>query len=585
MRACNFGAHLISPNQVRFRLWAPDCQDVSLVIAGQRPEAMTRNMDGIFEIVAKCSAGSPYKYKVLADLLVPDPASFAQAGDVHDESIVVDHRFDWQHRDWRGRPWHETIIYELHVGTFGGFDGVKAQLPRLAALGVTAIQLMPIADFPGRYNWGYDGVLPYAPDAAYGSPDQLKSLIDAAHGCQLQVFLDVVYNHFGPDGNYLNAYASSFFDKDVHTPWGGAVNVKLPQVKRYFIENALFWLNTYKFDGLRFDAVHAIKDNDFLLEMASDIRLNTKDRHVHLILENENNDASLLSRCEGSDKFDAQWTDDWHHCLHVLLTGESEGYYQDFYAPANQLARCLAEGFAYQGESSKHADGVPRGTPSAHLPSTAFVICLQNHDQIGNRALGERLTTLAQPDALRAAILLLLMTPQIPMIFMGEEWGETNPFLFFTDHHGELADAVRDGRRKEFSHFEAFTDPLKRERIPDPNIRETFESSVPNFESNKTSFQTEILHLYQKCIEVRSTSLTPYLPKTRSLAAIPIGQTGVRAQWRLGNGDVLTIAANFGPECLQCEPGGGKVLISSASNSFSASILPAYSAYAWLEAS
>ncbi|HEY1856321.1 alpha-amylase family glycosyl hydrolase, partial [Acidocella sp.] len=349
--------------------------------------------------------------------------------------LVTDLNFRWRHADWRGLPWAETVIYELHVGAYGGFDGVTAQLPRLAALGVTAIELMPIADFPGRHNWGYDGVLPYAPAAAYGSPEALHTLIDTAHGLGLQVFLDVVYNHFGPDGNYLNVYAKSFFRADQQTLWGQAIDFRHPEVRDFFIGNALYWLRDYRFDGLRFDAVHAIGDSPFLLEMAETIRAALPDRHIHLILENEDNDPDLLHVAVEEQKFDAQWSDDWHHCAHVLLTREGEGYYEDFQSPAQQMARCLAEGFAYQGDPAPHHGGEPRGRPSTHLPSTAFVICLQNHDQIGNRAFGERLRQLAHPAALRAAIALLLFTPQIPMIFMGEEFGETRPFLYFTDHH------------------------------------------------------------------------------------------------------------------------------------------------------
>ncbi len=576
-----FGARVISPGQVRFRFWAPDCETVSLRLAGHPTLPMARDADGVFEVITDCEVGTCYKYQVAPDHEVPDPASSAQAGDVHNDSIVVDHDFAWERKDWRGRPWHESVIYELHVGSFGGFAGVRSHLQRLAALGVTAVQLMPIGDFPGTRNWGYDGVLPYAPDAAYGTPDDLKSLIDMAHGYGLQVFLDVVYNHFGPDGNYLNAYAAEFFNQDVHTPWGGAINVNNQHVRRFFIENAIYWLVTFRFDGLRFDAVHAIKNDAFLLEMAAEIRRQTPGRHVHLILENENNSAELLNDARATEKFDAQWTDDWHHCLHVLLTSEREGYYEDFQDPAVQLARCLAEGFAYQGEASKHAGGVPRGSPSVSLPPNAFVICLQNHDQIGNRAFGERLSTLANPQALRAAVLLLLLTPQIPMIFMGEEWAEEKPFLFFTDHHDELADAVREGRRKEFVHFQAFTDPAMRARIPDPNARETFEMSVPEFSVSRSTAQDAMVALYQSCLDVRKT-LMPHLAGAKSLGAAALGRAGVYARWRLSNGDVLAVAANFGVNDLQLDDPVEDFLLASAAGPFETSTLPAYTSLAWI---
>ncbi|MBJ7265030.1 MAG: malto-oligosyltrehalose trehalohydrolase, partial [Burkholderiaceae bacterium] len=315
-------------------------------------------------------------------------------------------------------PWHETVIYEIHPGIAGGYAGIEARLPALAQLGITAIELMPIADFPGARNWGYDGVLPYAPDTAYGTPDELRHLIDTAHGLDMMVFLDVVYNHFGPDGNYLNAYAADFFDPKKQTPWGPAIDFSQSAVRRYFAENALYWLSEYRFDGLRLDAVHAISDPGWLPEMAAYVRANVApDRHVHLVLENEDNIASHLTR-----GFDAQWNDDAHHVLHYLLTGETRAYYADFSKHASQrLARSLSEGFVYQGDPSSLRGGALRGESSAHLPPSAFVLFLQNHDQVGNRAFGERLLKLVanRPDALRAAVALQLLAPHIPLLFMG----------------------------------------------------------------------------------------------------------------------------------------------------------------------
>jgi maltooligosyltrehalose trehalohydrolase len=319
-----------------------------------------------------------------------------------------------------------------------------------------------------------------------------------------------------------------------------------PPVRKFFIDNALYWLEEYCFDGLRFDAVHAISNNDFLLEMAAKIRASAAPgRYVHLVLENEHNDASLL----GSEKFTAQWNDDWHHCLHVLLTGEQEGYYEDFVAPAAQLARCLSEGFAYQGDSSRHAGGTLRGSPSAHLPSSAFVICLQNHDQIGNRAFGDRLQTLAKPEALRAAIPLLLFTPQIPMIFMGEEWGEQKPFLYFTDHDAELGRLVREGRRKEFSKFTAFQNAETRETIPDPNAIGTFDASKPE------PAETEWISLYQTCLDIRHAEIIPRLAGCSSLGAEILGEKAVRARWLMADSVTLTLAINLGSAPVACAPG------------------------------
>jgi len=536
----------LMPGVQQFSLWAPDAETVDLVLGDGRVLPMLPDFAGYFAAKEAVAAGTKYRFRINGETLVPDPASRWQAGDMHGDSVVVDPDYAWRAPNWRGRPWAETVVYEIHPGLAGGFAGIAGQLKRLAALGVTAIELMPIGDFPGTRNWGYDGVLIYAPSTAYGTPDELRAMIDAAHELGIQVFLDVVYNHFGPDGNYLNVYAKSFFREDVHTPWGHAIDFRQPPVRKFFIDNALYWLHDYRFDGLRFDAVHAINDSDFLLEMAAQIRASVAPgRYVHLVLENEHNDASLL----GSETFTAQWNDDWHHCLHVMLTGEQEGYYEDFGAPAAQLARCLSEGFAYQGEPSLHAGEKPRGTPSAHLPGTAFVICLQNHDQIGNRAFGERLQTLAKPEALRAAIALLLLTPQIPMIFMGEEWGEQNPFLYFTDHESELGRLVREGRRKEFAKFGAFQNAGTREKIPDPNAPETFDASKPE------PAETEWTALYQTCLDIRLQAIMPRPAGCSSLGAEILGGKAVRARWLMADSATLTLAINLGNAPVACAPG------------------------------
>jgi maltooligosyltrehalose trehalohydrolase len=576
MSACHFGAHLLSPDSTQFRLWAPEAKSVAVAIMGGGIFPMVRDGAGFFSVTIAVGAGTHYRYRVDTDLTVPDPASQAQSGDVHGDSVVVDHSYAWQYADWQGRLWHETVVYELHPGTFGGFTGITAQLPRLAALGITAIELMPIADFPGRHNWGYDGVLPYAPDAAYGTPDELKELIDTAHGLRLQIFLDVVYNHFGPDGNYLNLYASSFFQPDTHTPWGNAIDFHKPQVRQFFFENALYWLNVYRFDGLRFDAVHTIADKSFLRELAATIRDATPPgRQIHLILENEENDSSLLRVNPHEKKFDAQWSDDWHHCAHALLTGESDGYYRDFSNPAVQLARCLAEGFAYQGEPSAYAGGRPRGNQSQHLPPTDFVICLQNHDQIGNRAMGERLSSLSDPRALRAATALLLLTPQIPMLFMGEEWGETRPFLFFTDHNEDLGKLVRDGRRREFAHFAAFNKPETLEKIPDPNAVETFAASVPVPTENAWT------EFYKTCLSLRHEKIIPLIPGCRSIDARALSSSAIRASWLMNSGAILTVATNFGDREIACEPGSQEMLF--ATNPFVNAVLAPFTTCCWLQ--
>ncbi|GGC14441.1 malto-oligosyltrehalose trehalohydrolase [Oxalicibacterium flavum] len=544
----SFGAQVQGAGRVLFRLWAPGAEQVALILDGDTLHRMGPVQHGWFETRIGCAPGTRYQFEITRKdghtLRVADPASRAQDGDVHGASIVTDlNDYHWQYPLWQGRPWHETVLYELHVGACGGFEGVTRQLPALAALGITAIELMPVADFPGPRNWGYDGVLPYAPDAAYGSPAQLKALIDTAHGLGMMVFLDVVYNHFGPEGNYLGAYAQDFFRGDVHTPWGEAIDFRRREVRDFFTENALYWLREYRFDGLRFDAVHAIGEQDWLQEMGQRVRSEFgHERHVHLVLEHDDNAARLLGR-SAEGPFDAQWNDDGHHVLHALLTGESDHYYRDYSEqPADKLARCLAEGFVYQGEPSPFRNGTPRGEPSGHLPPSAFVLFLQNHDQIGNRAFGDRLTTLARPSALRAAMALLLLSPQIPLLFVGEEFGSRTPFLYFTSYDDEgLATAVRDGRRQEFAGFAAFADEAQRQKIPDPNALQTFEDSIPRHADDAGQWHAWLHAL----LAIRMTQLVPHLPGCRTLGAQAIGDAAVAARWRLGNGAVLAVAVNL----------------------------------------
>ena len=540
-----YGAWRLDSERARFAIWAPDCASVSLEIENQAPQAMQRDAQGDYVLELPCATGARYRYRISDALAVPDPASRLQSGDVHGASVLTDaDSYRWVHRSWRGRPWTETVLYELHVGACGGFAGVRRRLRDLAELGVTAIELMPIADFPGQRNWGYDGVLPYAPDTAYGKPEALKALIDEAHGLGISVLLDVVYNHFGPDGNYLHAYASPFFDAQRHSPWGAGIDFSQPQVRRYFIDNALYWLHEFRFDGLRLDAVHAIEDGSFLDELAAVVRAAVAaDRHVHLVLENEHNDVQKLE-----SGYDAQWNDDGHNVLHVLLTGERDSYYANYQDhPTQRLARVLSDGFDYQGEPMVTLGGRLRGAPSAHLPPSAFVLFLQNHDQIGNRALGERLTTLADPRALEAARLLQLLCPQIPLLFMGEECGSTQPFLFFTDFHDALADAVREGRRREFAAFPAFSDPEARQRIPDPNAARSFLDSIPEWGSC-TATGTSMRGRYRELLALRRQLLLPGLAAARSLGAEVVAERAVTASWRLADGTRWTVALNLRDE-------------------------------------
>jgi len=525
----------------QFALWAPDAKRVDVVFDDGEQLNMREEADGWFVAQSTCEAGTAYRYKIDNDLEVPDPASRAQQSDVQSASVVVDHAgYPWRQAQWQGRPWHEAVIYEVHVGLLGGFEGVIKHLPRLEALGVTAIELMPIAEFPGDRNWGYDGVLPYAPEHAYGTPDQLKALIDKAHEHGLMVILDVVYNHFGPDGNYLNSYAKGFFNEDKHTPWGAAIDFSKPQVREFFIGNALMWLFDYRFDGLRFDAVHAIESPDFLQDMAKRIRKATPaGRHIWLNLENEHNEAHLLQQ-----GFDAQWNDDGHNALHVLLTGETEAYYEDYAQDTTgKLARCLGEGFVYQGHVNRH--GEKRGEPSGHLNPTSFVLFLQNHDQIGNRAFGERLSQLSPEPALRAATTLLLASPMIPLMFMGDEWGASEPFQFFTSFHGELAEAVRNGRRSEFKAFSAFQDPERRAKIPDPNAKATFDASRPAFDQFEQHQRGPWVELYVQLLSLRRRDLMPRLPGAVFKGVEVLGDKAVSARWKLGDGSTWQIDLNL----------------------------------------
>ena len=551
-RQLPFGAEFVAPDRVRFRLWAPSCDAVDVVFEGRADLPMIRQEHGWFEGETDCVAGARYRYRVRptnADaLLVPDPGSRLQGGDVHDASVVVDpEAFLWTHDDWRGRPWCETVIYEVHAGLAGGFRGVQRLLPQLVAFGFTAIELMPIADFPGPRNWGYDGVLPFAPDTSYGTPDDLKRLIDAAHGHGLMVFLDVVYNHFGPDGNYIGAYADAFFRDDIKTPWGRAIDFRQWPVREFFGNNALYWLQEYRFDGLRLDATHSIVPQDWLKELSDYVNESIDAaRHIHLVVEHEGNAAHLLGPHHG---YDAQWNDDAHHVLHVLLSGESDSYYLDYAdAPADKLARCLSEGFVYQGQPSIFRNGVLRGEPSKDLPPTAFVMFLQNHDQIGNRAFGDRITTLADPAALRAAYALLLLSPQIPLLFMGEEWGSIAPFLYFTSYPDEaLAEAVREGRRAEFSGTRAFADPAIRSTIPDPNDASTYDRSRPAFDANDGNAGDTATRL-QALLALRRQYIVPRVEGSRSIGAEAVGPSAVIARWHMGDGAVLTIVVNLGPD-------------------------------------
>jgi maltooligosyltrehalose trehalohydrolase len=596
-----FGAECRDDGTVRFRLWAPSASSVGLVLDESRDceLAMSATHSGWFELVTKeAGAGTRYHFKVDDQEAVPDPASRYQPSGVHGPSEVINPKsFEWQDANWRGRPWNEAVVYEMHVGTFtpeGTFAAAERKLDYLADLGVTAIEIMPVLSFPGQRNWGYDGVLAYAPARAYGRPEDLKTFINTAHAKNLMVFLDVVYNHFGPEGNYLPLYAPQFFTDRHRTPWGPAINFDNPDsrtVRDYFIHNALYWLEEYHFDGLRFDAVHAISDDSFpdiLTELAETVGKHFgRERYIHLVLENDNNAAHYLNR--GADNnarlYTAQWNDDIHHSLHVLTAGEKDGYYADYAAdPAWHLGRCLAEGFSYQGDVSRYRNGQPRGEPSRELPPTCFVSFLQNHDQVGNRALGERITNLADPAAVKAAVTCLLLAPSPPLLFMGEEFRATTPFLFFCNFGADLASKVTNGRRSEFAKFPQFSSPETQARIPDPNSEETFLASKLDWSSPEKPQHRGWLDFYRELLACRRSEIVPRVAKIASGKSSfqVIGNKTISVTWPFVGGGRLRLFANFsGARIGITEEPQGRLLYSTPRPALQQQQLAAFSA-AWL---
>jgi maltooligosyltrehalose trehalohydrolase len=568
-----FGAECRPDGSVRFHFWAPAAHQVAVCLDedGKIKRLPLQPCDqrscgqGWFEIVTDAAKpGTLYRYQIDGGQQVPDPASRFQPRDVHGPSAVVDPRaFEWQDDAWLGRRWEEAVIYEIHVGAFtpaGTFASVSERLDYLSDVGVTAIELMPVADFPGNRNWGYDGVYPFAPDSTYGRPEELKQLVQAAHARGMMVFLDVVYNHFGPEGNYLGLYAPQFFTDRHHTPWGNAINfdgAASRAVRDFFIHNALYWLTEYHFDGLRLDAVNAILDDstpDILTELAQAVRSAIEPlRQVHLVLENDRNQSHYLRRTESCRPraYNAQWNDDIHHALHVIMTGEKDGYYSDYVdRPLDRLGRCLVEGFAYQGEASLYRNGEKRGEPTRGLPPTAFVSFLQNHDQIGNRAFGERILTLADARAVRAATAILLLNPSPPLLFMGEEFGAQTPFLFFCNFEKDLAAAVTAGRRNEFALFAKFSDPASREGIADPNAVRTFEISRLDWNTVAEPLHQEWLVLYRKLLALRCRYIVPHLsPACGIKANYEARGSKLTAEWNFSDAK-LTLLANLGTDSI-----------------------------------
>jgi maltooligosyltrehalose trehalohydrolase len=489
----------------------------------------------------KARAGTLYRFRIDEELDIPDPASHFQPEDVHGPSEVIDHgTFQWQAKDWTGLPWERAVFSETHVGTFtaaGTFRAAIECLDHLVDTGITALELMPVADFAGRWNWGYDGVLLFAPDSSYGRPDDLKALIDAAHLRGLMMFLDVVYNHFGPEGNYLHRIAPQFFSDDHHTPWGPAIDYRVPEVRTYAIENALHWVRDYRFDGLRLDAVHAIAEPgepNVLTDLAEAVNqfAAASGRHIHLVLENNDNAAQFLAPKPNVENgyYRAQWNDDYHHAWHVLLTGERQGYYLDYQDVSHRIVRALAEGFAFQGESSPFRGGKIRGEPSADLPRANFINFVQNHDQIGNRPMGERLSALTKSDAVEAALAVLLLQPGPPLMFMGDEWGAREPFPFFCDFKGELADAVRKGRRREFA--EAYA--AYGEEIPDPLSVDTWSSAALDWDARSKPAHSSRLALVRALLATRQKLIAPLIPTMVTAGNVRFDAGVLSADWIAG---------------------------------------------------
>ncbi|EMS9949219.1 malto-oligosyltrehalose trehalohydrolase [Enterobacter hormaechei subsp. xiangfangensis] len=568
-RTCrrHWGAEFISDDVVRFRVWAEGQKDLTLRLTDTDIH-MAAVGDGWFQIdVPGIRHGTTYQFVLQDGMAVPDPASRAQQADVNGPSVVIDPRRSLPaQREWQGRPWEETVIYELHIGTFTGEGTFRAaidKLPYLAELGITQLEVMPVSQFGGARGWGYDGVLLYAPHSAYGTPDDFHAFIDAAHALGLSVVLDIVLNHFGPEGNYLPLLSPAFFHQDRMTPWGNGIAYEVEAVRQYIAEAPLFWLSEYHLDGLRFDAIDQIHDDaetHILPEIAQRIRDAFPDRHIHLTTEDSRNVIFLHPRDEHGQTplFTAEWNDDFHNAAHVFATGESHAYYQDFaFEPEKKLARALAEGFVYQGEISLQT-GKSRGVECREQPPKFFVDFIQNHDQVGNRAQGERLISLAGADKTRVLFAALLLSPHIPLLFMGEEYGETHPFLFFTDFHGDLAKAVREGRAKEFTGHAGHD-----ETVPDPNDVNTFMRSKLDWNKADTEEGRAWLHVTRELIVLRQRFIVPLL-KQRGTVEGNVLQTAlgmVAVSWRFPSG-TLSLALNIGKKPLALPDLPGKTIFS-----------------------
>jgi maltooligosyltrehalose trehalohydrolase len=571
------GARL-EPGGVHFRVLAPTARSVDVILYGPAAERVfaLRSEPGGYHAASApdVAAGARYRFRIDGGYAYPDPASRSQPDGVHGPSEVIDpDQFEWRHRDWPGRNLEELVIYELHVGTFtpaGTFDAVRARLDHLGNLGVTAIELMPIAGFPGRWNWGYDGVNLFAPNRVYGGPDGFKQLVDAAHERGLALILDVVYNHLGPEGNYIPAVTGGrYFTRRHSTPWGDAVNVDGPgsaAVRDFIIQNALFWCTEYDVDGLRLDATHAIIDDSETHIMAelSDAIHSLPGRRRFIIAEDERNEPVIVSpRSAGGFGMDAIWADDLHHQIRRFTAGDRHGYFASYGGTARDIVRTLrlgwsGERYADAGESSTEPADPAAEQAVLEIAPPRFVHCIQNHDQVGNRAKGERLNHQIPLSVYRAATVLLLVSPYTPLVWMGQEWAATSPFQYFTDHPEELGKLVTEGRRWEFRHFPAFQDPDLRKTIPDPQAEETFERSKLRWDEIDEPPHSGVLMLYRELLDLRRSHAAFRPPTRRSFAVDELGE-GAIALRRTADGRELLAIVNLRGEirmALADLPGG-----------------------------
>ncbi|HLJ29448.1 MAG TPA: malto-oligosyltrehalose trehalohydrolase [Candidatus Angelobacter sp.] len=559
-----------------FRVWAPHAHQVKIrLLAGHeyffREFSMERTANGHFVLETSAHPGDKYFYVVDHHQPVPDPVSRLLPQGVHGPTEIIDpERFLWSDANWRGLPLKDYVIYEMHIGTFtaqGTFDSAIQRLPYLKKLGITVLEIMPVAAFPGVRNWGYDGVSPYAVQASYGGPDSLRRLVDAAHALDLGVILDVVYNHLGNEGNYLRLFGP-YFTASHNTPWGDAVNYDhegCEGVRSYIIENALYWIREYHMDGLRLDAVQTIHDESnphILVEIAQNVREWAQElgRHICVIAETDENDEKLVRpRSAGGFGLDAVWSDDFHHAIHSFFTGEGKGYYQDFGRP-EQIVRALNEGFVFQGEPFRFWQGRLRGTSSHRMPAPTHVICIQNHDQVGNRAQGERLTVLVPRGARMLAAALLLLAPQTPLLFMGQEFDESNPFQFFTDYGDPaLQKAVSEGRNNEFKGFD-FQD------VPDPQDPATFERSKLNW--SQVQIENVMLDWYSALLTLRKEYGTGSAHSCKAelhdgilAMAVPAEQPALKVAVRIQGGAPLPHPGGGWEEALANEADGMAVAV------------------------